>query len=144
MNDVPDVWYIGGEMRDISSLFYEHECALAFAKKLDSAIESMEHEPPNLQAWRDLRPLLRALADMLDPLHEGAVGSPEMMNVPVGLARRLRGKNFGDADVVGVLRGLLSETEEILRARDMEVLREIRRDARLEVSAIQRQLLPRR
>jgi len=142
LNNILDVWYSEGKMRDISSLFYEYERALDFIEKLDAVVEAMERGSPSSVAWRDLSPLLRALTDLLDPLHEEAVGSPEMMMVPVGLARRLRGKRFEGVGTTDVLRELLGRGEAI-GERDVGVLREVRDDARREASAIQRQLLRR-
>jgi hypothetical protein len=125
-------------MSDIGNISYEYARASEFAEKLQIAIKD-----PIGQARDQLLPLLSALLALLDPLGWEDKDVPRVMEVPTGLARRLRGKELGGRSTEEVLRELilaLKEDGSSLGEKELELLEEFLKETKSEISKVSRQM----
>jgi hypothetical protein len=132
-------------MSDVGSLSYEYERANDLAEKLGATLE----EPcgkVDRQARAELRPLLLALVDLLDPLSPRGADSPDVMKVPVGLVRRLRKRNFEGqsmSEALGQLASVISRRGRELSEKDLRLLREVNGETAREASTVFRRMVRR-
>jgi hypothetical protein len=134
------------EMSDVGSLSYEYERANDLAEKLEATLEETHGKQADRQARAELRPLLLALVDLLDPLSPRGADSPDVMKVPVGLVRRLRTRRFeGQAmsEALGQLAAVISSRGRELSERDLRLLREVNDETAREVSTVFRRMVRR-
>jgi|SRR5665213_806117 hypothetical protein len=132
-------------MSDVGSLSYEYERANELARKLDATLSAPGCDVDR-QARSELRPLLLALVDLLDPLHASQTDTNDVMSVPIGLAVRLRGREFNGrpiGDALGALAGTMSHRDAKLTEEDMRLLREVNGETAREVSTAFRRMVRR-
>jgi hypothetical protein len=132
-------------MSDVGSLSYEYERANNLAEKLEANLEG-SHGKVDRQARAELRPLLLALVDLLDPLGSRGKDSPDVMKVPVGLVRRLRTRRFEGqpmSEALGQLAAVISRRGRELSEKDLRLLREVNDETAREVSTVFRRMVRR-
>lgn len=132
-------------MSDVGILSYEYERASNLANKIKAILDET-YGAVDRQARAELRPLLLALVDLLDPLNSAAIDSPDVMKVPVGLVRRLRTKSFeGKAmsEALGQLALVIDDREHELSDGDVQLLRDVRGETSREVSTVIRRMVRR-
>jgi hypothetical protein len=131
-------------MSDVGSLSYEYERANDLAEKLEANLEG--DGKVDRQARTELRPLLLALVDLLDPLGSRPEHSPDVMKVPVGLVRRLRTRRFEGqpmSEALGQLVSVISKRGRELSEKDLRLLREVNVETAREVSTVFRRMVHR-
>lgn len=129
-------------MSDVGSLSYELERANDLAGKLEANLAG--DRKVDRQARAELRPLLRALVDLLDPLGSRDQHSPDVMKVPVGLVRRLSARSFEGqpmSEALDRLTSVISERGRELSERDLRLLREVNEETEREVSTVLRRMV---
>lgn len=130
-------------MSDVGSLSYEYERASDLAEKLEATLEGTHSDR---QARAELRPLLLALVDLLDPLRPGRADSPDVMKVPVGLVRRLRTRSFEGqtmSEALGQLASTIGDRQRKLSEKDLKLIREVNGETAREVSTVFRRMVRR-
>jgi hypothetical protein len=131
-------------MSDVGSLSYEYERANDLAEKLEANLEG--NGKVDRQARTELRPLLLALVDLLDPLGSREEHSPDVMKVPVGLVRRLRTRRFEGqpmSEALSQLVSVISKRGRELSEKDLRLLREVNAETAREVSTVFRRMVHR-
>jgi hypothetical protein len=131
-------------MSDVGSLSYEYERANDLAEKLEANLEG--DGKVDRQARTELRPLLLALVDLLDPLGSHGEHSPDVMKVPVGLVRRLRARRFEGrpmSEALGQLASVISTRGRELSEKDLRLLHEVNDETAREVSTVFRLMVRR-
>jgi hypothetical protein len=132
-------------MTDVGTLSYEYERANEVAHALGAALQATDGNVPR-QARAELRPLLLALVDLLNPLEASPTGTADVMSVPVGLALRLRDRDFHGQPIsraLGELAATIADKGRRLSAEDMELLREVNGETEREVSTAFRRMVRR-
>jgi hypothetical protein len=132
-------------MSDVGSLSYEYERANDLAEKLGATLEA-PHGKVDRQARAELRPLLLALVDLLDPLSVRSSDSPDVMKVPVGLVRRLSTRRFEGqtmSEALGQLASVIGKRGRELSEKDLRLLREVNGETAREVSTVFRHMVRR-
>jgi|HubBroStandDraft_1064217.scaffolds.fasta_scaffold635714_1 hypothetical protein len=130
-------------MADVGSLSYEFQQASYLASKIDATLEE-PYGRTDRQARAELRPLLLAIIELLDPLRENADPAPDVMTIPVGLVRRLRSKHFDGQPMSDALTRLASEISDLARPltdADLRLLREISGETEREASTAFRRMV---
>jgi len=132
-------------MTDVGTLSYEYERANEVASALGAALETSDGSVDR-QARAELRPLLLALVDLLNPLGASSAGTADVMSVPVGLALRLRDREFHGqpiSEALGNLAETIGDKGRRLSDQDMELLREVNGETEREVSTAFRRMVRR-
>jgi hypothetical protein len=133
-------------MPDIGTLSYEYEQASGLAEKLGALINQSDVGHVDRELCLQVALALDGLVSLLDPLSEEAHDDDLTMRTPVGLARRLRRKDFEGhsyVDAVRGLRGQLRSARQPLTAGDLKLLRELRGATDHEVAVTFRRMVRR-
>lgn len=132
-------------MSDVGSLSYEYERASELGAKLNATL-ALPVDKVDRQARAELRPLLLALVDLLDPLQASDTETADMMSVPVGLAVRLRDRDFDGrpiSEALGRLATTMHDQNVQLSEKDMELLREVNGETAREAATVFRRMVRR-
>jgi hypothetical protein len=118
-------------MSDVGNLSYEYEQAHNLEAKLKATLDVS---------------LLLALVELLDPLNAPEAESPQVMNVPVGLARRLRSRDFEGEPIsaaLGRLASTMHKPQGTLSEADMRLLQEVNSETAREAATVFRRMVRR-
>jgi hypothetical protein len=132
-------------MSDVGSLSYEYERANELATKLNATLQ-LPGGKVDRQARAELRPLLLALVELLDPLNASDTETADMMSVPIGLAVRLRDREFDGrpiSEALGRLASTMHDQNVQLNEKDMELLRKVNGETAREASTVFRRMVRR-
>jgi hypothetical protein len=132
-------------MTDVGSLSYEYERANEVATALGAALAASDGNIDR-QVRAELRPLLLALVDLLDPLGASDTQAVDVMSVPVGLALRLRDHEpHGEpiSKALGRLAASIDQRNRRLSDEEMQLLREVNDATAREVSTAFRRMVRR-
>ena len=132
-------------MSDVGNLSYEYEQAHNLEAKLKATLD-VSRGNLDRQARAELQPLLLALVELLDPLNAPEAESPQVMNVPVGLARRLRSRDFEGEPIsaaLGRLASTMHKPQGTLSEADMRLLQEVNSETAREAATVFRRMVRR-
>jgi hypothetical protein len=91
-------------MSDAGTLSFEYDQASALAKKLETVLELHEQGRLTRQERMEAVRALNALADLLEPLGDSGADPGLALDIPVGLARRLRDDVVDGGKITAALR----------------------------------------